>query len=143
VGSAEFDVVHHLSSRYDWMSGTADGEDVVIRQEREAVTDLQVGGEYVWRRKHPLRAGLFTSFSSAPDPDPAGQSTLGQVDLYGATVSVGSIGENVVANLGFSYVWGSGDALGNRLDEEGLLESVVTQTRESGLYAFASTAYRF
>ncbi len=143
VGSAGFDVVHHLSSRYDWMSGTADGEDVVIRQEREAVTDLQVGGEYVWRRKHPLRAGLFTSFSSAPDPDPAGQSTLGQVDLYGATASIGSIGENVVANLGFSYVWGSGDALGNRLDEEGLLESVVTQTRESGLYAFASTAYRF
>ena len=30
-----------------------------------------------------------------------------------------------------------------RLDETGALEGIVSQTRESGLYAFASTAYRF
>ena len=143
VGSVEVDVTHHLSSRYDWMSGTQDGEPVRIRQEREAVTDLQLGGEYVFRRRYPLRAGAFTSFSSAPDLAADGDSLLNQVDLYGVTASVGSVGENVVINLGLSYVWGQGDALGTRFNDEEELESFVSRTRESGLYAFASTAYRF
>ena len=143
VGSVEFDATHHFSSRYDWMSGTQDGEPVRIRQEREAVTDLQLGGEYVFRRRYPLRAGAFTSFSSAPDLEADGDSLLSQVDLYGVTASVGSVGENVVVNFGLSYAWGTGDALGTRLDANGELESFVSRARESGLYAFASTAYRF
>ena len=136
-------MTHHFSRRYDWMSGTQDGEAVVIRQEREPVTDVQLGGEYVFRERYPLRAGAFTSFSSAPDLDPNGDSQVNQVDLYGVTASVGSVGDNVVMNLGLSYVWGEGDALGTRLDAAGELESFVSRTRESGLYAFASTAYRF
>ncbi|MGD9612099.1 MAG: OmpP1/FadL family transporter [Kiritimatiellia bacterium] len=143
VGSVGFDVTHHFSSSYDWMSGTQDGEAVVIRQEREAVTDFQLGGEYVYRERYPLRAGAFTSFSSAPDLAANGDSQINQVDLYGVTASVGSVGENVVVNFGLSYVWGEGDALGTRLDADGALESFVSRTRESGLYAFASTAYRF
>ena len=143
MGSVGFDVTHHFSRSYDWMSGTQDGEAVAIRQEREAVTDLQLGGEYVFRKRYPLRAGVFTSFSSAPDLDPESDPATSQVDLYGATASVGSVGENVVINLGFSYVWGEGDALGARFNDAGELEGVVSRTRESGLYAFASTAYRF
>ena len=46
-------------------------------------------------------------------------------------------------NFGVSYVWGEGDALGTRLDDAGELESIVSRTSESGLYVFASTAYRF
>ncbi len=143
VASAGLDLTHHLSSRYDWMDGEQDGEAVVVRQEREAVTDVQVGGEYVLRKRYPVRAGFFTSFSSAPDLDPDGTSALSQIDLYGVTASVGSIGENVVMNLGLSYVWGNGDAFGTRLNQMEELETVVTDTTESGLYAFASTAYRF
>ena len=143
VASAGLDVTHHFSSSYDWMDGEQNGERVAIRQEREAVTDLQLGGEYIVRQRYPLRAGFFTSFSSAPELDPAGDSTINQVDLYGVTASVGSIGENVVMNLGLSYVWGTGDAYGARLNEAEELEVVVTDTQESGLYAFASTAYRF
>ena len=143
VGSVGFDVTHHFSSRYDWMSGTQDGEAVVIRLEREAVTDFQLGGEFVFRKRYPLRAGAFTSFSSAPDLAANDNSQLNQVDLYGVTASVGSVGENVVVNFGLSYAWGEGDALGTRLDADGALESFVSRTRESGLYAFASTAYRF
>ena len=143
VGGVGFDVTHHFSSRYDWMSGTPDGESVVIRQKREAVTDFQLGGEYVFRKRYPLRAGAFTSFSSAPDLVANGDSQINQVDLYGVTASVGSVGKNVVVNFGLSYAWGEGDALGTRLDADGDLESFVSRTRESGLYAFASTAYRF
>ena len=86
---------------------------------------------------------MFTSLSSAPDLDPEDASSPSQIDLYGATASVGSSGENVVLNCGLSYVWGSGDAYGTRLDDSGTLETVVTDTTESGLYAFASTTYRF
>lgn len=143
VASAGLDVTHHFSSSYDWMDGEQNGEHVAIRQERNAVTDLQLGGEYIVRQRYPLRAGFFTSFSSAPDLDPASDSTISQVDLYGMTVSVGSIGENVVMNLGLSYVWGTGDAYGARLNEAEELDVVITDTRESSLYAFASTAYRF
>ena len=139
VASAGIDMTHHFSSAYDWM----DGKTVVIRQEREAVTDLQVGGEYIFRKRYPVRGGFFTGFSSAPDLDPEEASSPSQIDLYGVTASVGSIAENVVMNLGLSYVWGSGDAYGTRLDESGMLETVVTDTTESGLYAFASTTYRF
>ena len=77
------------------------------------------------------------------EPCANGDSQINQVDLYGVTASVGSVGKNVVVNFGLSYAWGEGDALGTRLDADGALESFVSRTRESGLYAFASTAYRF
>ncbi len=143
VGSAGLDVTHHLSRRYRWMDGTQDGEDITLWQDREAVTDAQVGGEYVWRGRYPLRAGFFTSFSSAPDLEVERNSTPSQIDLYGVTTSIGAVGENVVINMGLSYVWGEGDAFGTRLDGEGYLVTAITDTTESSLYAFASTAYRF
>ena len=143
AGSAGLDVTHHFSRSYNWMEGSQAGESVVIRQKREAVTDVQVGGEVILRKRYPLRAGFFTSFSSAPDLDATDASTPNRVDLYGVTASAGSVGENVIFNFGVSYVWGEGDAFGTRLDAAGDLETVISDTRESGLYAFASTAYRF
>ena len=143
VGGFGIDATHHWARDYDWMSGGSGDDALAIRQSRRAVTDLQVGGEYVVRQRYPLRAGAFTSFSSAPDLEPDGESTLSQIDLYGVTASIGSEGETVVMNFGVSYVWGEGDALGTRLDDAGELESIVSRTSESGLYVFASTAYRF
>ena len=143
VGSAGLDVTHHFSRGYNWMDGMQDDEPLIIRQDREAVTDVQMGGEYIFRKHYPIRAGFFTSFSAAPDLDPEEAATPSQVDLYGVTASVGSIGKNVVLNCGLSYVWGRGDAFGTRLDEAGELQTSITETSESGLYAFASTAYRF
>lgn len=143
VGSAGLDVTHHFPRDFDWMDGSPNGDRVTIRQERESVTDVQIGGEIIVRKRYPVRAGFFTSFSSAPDLNTADTSTPNQVDLYGVTASVGSVGENTVLNFGVSYVFGDGDAFGTRLDAAGDLESVVTDTRERSLYVFASTAYRF
>ena len=143
VGSAGLDVTHHLSRNYKWMEGLQDGEAVTIWQERKAVTDVQLGGEYWVRNRYPLRAGFFTSFSSATDLDVEDTSTPNQIDLYGVTTSVGVVGENVILNFGLSYVWGEGDAFGNRLDAVGDLQPVITKTKENSLYAFASTTYRF
>jgi long-chain fatty acid transport protein len=143
VGSAGLDITHNFPRDYNWMDGSQDGESITIRQEREGVTDVQVGGEVIVRKRYPIRAGFFTSFSSAPDLDPAEPSTPNHVDLYGVTASVGSIGESVILNFGVSYVLGDGDAFGTRLDAAGDLETVVSETRERSFYVFASTAYRF
>ena len=143
TGSAGLDVTHHLARNYKWMDGSQDGEDVTIWQEREAVTDIQLGGEYLLRNRYPLRAGFFTSFSSATDLDVEDTGTPNQIDLYGVTTSMGVMGENVVLNFGLSYVWGEGEAFGNRLDDEGNLQPIITKTKEDSLYAFASTTYRF
>lgn len=143
VGSAGLDITHHFARDYDWMDGSQDGEPITIRQQREAVTDVNLGGEIVVRKRYPIRAGFFTSFSSAPDLDPADPSTPDRVDLYGLTASVGSVGENVVLNFGVSYVFGDGDAFGSRLDGAGDLQTVVSSTSERSFYVFASTAYRF
>ena len=143
VGSFEVDVTHHFARNYKWMDGVSDGESITVRQEREAVTDMQAGVEYIFRRRYPLRAGCFTSFSSSPDLDPDDISTPSQIDLYGVTASAGVEGENVVLNFGLSYVWGDGDAFGTRLDEQEFLVTGITGTRERSLYAFACTSYRF
>ena len=143
VGSAGLDVTHHLARNYKWMDGTQDGEDLTIWQKRQAVTDVQLGGEYILRNRYPLRAGFFTSFSSATDLDVEDTSTPNQIDLYGVTTSMGVVGENVILNFGLSYVWGEGEAFGNRLDGGGDLQPIITKTKENSLYAFASTTYRF
>lgn len=143
VGSAGLDVTHHLGRRYHWMDGKLNGESFVVEARREPVTDVQLGGEYIVRKRYPVRAGAFTSFSSAPDLDLSDTDTPDKIDLWGLTASVGSIGENVILNFGVSYVFGSGDAFGNRLDADGNLASVISGTKERCVYFFASTAYRF
>jgi hypothetical protein len=143
TGSFGLDVTHHGSRAFDWMDGSRDGERVVIRHQREAVTDMQMGGEVIFRKRYPLRAGFFTSFSSAPDLDPENASMPKQIDLYGVNLGAGIIGDNVIINFGLSQVWGSGKGFGTRFDEDGYLQTVVVRSRENALYAFASTTYRF
>lgn len=143
VGSAGLDITHHLARNFAAMEGEQDDKPVIIRKERKAVTDVQVGGEFILRKRFPLRAGFFTSFSSAPDLDVEKTSMPSQIDLYGLTTSIGAVGENVVLNFGLSYVWGEGDAFGSRIDDESNLLTGIATTRESCLYAFASTTYRF
>ncbi len=143
VASAGLDLTHHLSRSYNWMEGEQDGNTITIRRERKAVTDVQVGGEYIIRKRYPIRAGFFTSFSSAPDLDPEHPTGVSQIDLYGVTASAGSVGANVILNVGLSYVWGTGNGYGKRLNDTGELQPIISETSESGLFAFASTAYRF
>jgi hypothetical protein len=143
TGGFGLDVKHHLARDFDWMDGDQAGERIVIRHQREAVTDVQLGGEWIFRKRYPVRAGFFTSFSAAPDPDPEVASTPKQIDLYGITLGAGISGDNVILNFGLSQVWGSGKGFGTRFDEAGNLQTVVVRSRENALYAFAGTTYRF
>ncbi len=143
VGSAGFDVTHHFSRSYTWLEGSQNGETVLTRKERQAVTDINLGGEVILQKRYPLRAGFFTSFSSAPDIDLEVPSVSDRIDLYGVTASVGVIGENVILNFGLSYVLGDGDTAGTQMNEAGEVFAAITKTSERSLYAFASTTYRF
>jgi hypothetical protein len=140
---AALDVIHHFSREYDALSGTVDGVPVKWKRDREAVTDVSAGVEYYVRDCYPIRAGVFTSGSSASELDPNDVSTPARVDLYGVTCSVGSEGEHVVVNLGTSYVFGSGEDFGVQMAEDGTYRSVVVDTKESMLSVFITTAYLF
>ena len=133
------DVTHHFSRNYDLLSN---GEDSLERR-RESVTDVQAGGEYYVKGRYPVRAGAFTSFSSAPDVDPQNSLALPQVDLYGLTASAGMGSEHLVINMGINYIFGSGDARGTSLASPDTLQGVVVSTKERAIYLFASTAYLF
>ncbi len=143
VASFGLDMTHHLESRYDWLSGSVDGHELKYPWKREAVTDVQLGGEYIVNRIYPLRAGFFTSFSSAPDVDPEADGTQSRIDLYGITASVGIIREHIVMNFGLSVVLGRGDGVGAEFTETGEVVPAITKLTENSLYGFASTAYRF
>jgi hypothetical protein len=143
VASFGLDVTHHLETRYDWLSGSVDGAELKYPWKREAVTDVQFGGEYIVNRIYPLRAGFFTSFSSAPEVDPEADGGQSRIDLYGLTASVGIIREHIVMNFGLSVVLGSGDGVGSEFTETGEVVPAITKLTENSLYGFASTAYRF
>ena len=62
VGGFGIDATHHWARDYDWMSGGSGDDALAIRQSRRAVTDLQVGGEYVSGnaiRCAPARSRVF------------------------------------------------------------------------------------
>lgn len=79
--------------------------DVTIKQ--NWILNGNVGGEY-WLTPHwPLRAGLFTNFSSAPDLGSAGSNGT-KIDYYGSSVSVANVQSNYTTQLGVQMSYGSG-----------------------------------
>ncbi len=105
----------------------------------EPVLDFSLGGEYYITERYPLRAGFFTSLSSAPDSDPTTSWYPAHINKYGLTMSVGRETENTTINLGLNYSWGSGDFIG--WSQDGQLTKVDAQ--ESFLYVFVGSSYFF
>jgi long-subunit fatty acid transport protein len=141
------DATYHFAHSYDWLQEDdacfpPDCTDCIERTHR-AVTDFQAGGEYYFKKKYPVRAGFFTSFSSAPDADPGKPNELPQIDLYGFTGSFGIEVEHVVTTLGAQYVFGSGETIGYRLIGTDKLAATVVNTHEDSIYISLSTAYIF
>lgn len=139
------DVTYHFHSSFDLINGTSseDDEDIIIQRERSGTTDFNVGGEYYFVKKFPVRAGFFTSMSSTPDVDPQDLFAASKVNLYGITASIGAERENVAVSVGANYVFGSGDTLGREFDEAGLSDNKITGTSENYIYIFFTTAYMF
>jgi hypothetical protein len=120
--------------------------------ERSPVVDLNVGGEYLINRDYSVAAGLFTDFSTAPSlavkADGSlqdGSSRLANVNLYGATATVGMLGRHSISRLGVSLAYGSGeDAVPN--DPSGIFDAQGysrASVRQLFLYVFLASTFRY
>ena len=137
------DVLYHLATSYTRLSGSDDeGKEVEMQMRRKAVMDINVGGEYVLLGKYPLRAGFFTSQSSAPDLDVNESNLPAKIDLYGLTCSAGTKTKNSAVNLGVNYIFGQGDDFGWANSEEGA-QRVIVDASEQYLYFIFNTSYYF
>ncbi len=145
------DVTYHFETDFDLVSGYLNGYGIpgandFLHLERDAVIDINLGGEYYYQGQYPIRAGFFTSRSSAQDVDPARIATdfrQPQIDKYGITASVGRETKNMAANVGLIYLFGSGDAYGWKLDAEGNAVSSIVDADEQHLYVFLNTSFYF
>jgi long-subunit fatty acid transport protein len=141
------DITYHFAHSYDWLQedGACFDSDCSdsIRRSHKAVTDFQAGGEYYINSKYPIRAGFFTSFSSAPDANPKQINQCPHIDLYGFTASFGIETEHVITTLGAQYVFGKGEAIGYKMIDTEDLEPTVVSAYEDALYFSLSTAYIF
>jgi hypothetical protein len=76
---------------------------------RQTVVNVNLGGEYRAGRI-PLRAGLFSNFSSAPAVREAAENQLPHIDMYGVTASIGYLSRgNFELSFGALYAFGSGE----------------------------------
>jgi long-chain fatty acid transport protein len=141
------DATYHFAHGYDWLekngaSFPPDSSSSITRKHK-AVTDFQLGGEYYIKEKYPIRAGFFTSFSSAPDPSPGNPNELPQVDLYGICLGGGIETEHVITTVGVQYVFGSGESVGYSMDSAYILQPSVVGASIDSIYFSLNTAYKF
>lgn len=138
------DCTWHLPTSFSSIEGKSNtGTNVEARIRRKAVVDVNLGGEYIVQKKFPVRAGFFTSFSSAPDVSADDNDSLGQIDEYGLTCSVGRRSSILDANIGLNYLFGTGHDLGYDINEQGDLVRKVVSAREQRVYIFFNTSYHF
>ena len=137
------DLTYHFANNYRRLEGHfVNGSEAYSRAKHEEVLDLNVGGEYYLQKKYPVRAGFFTSFSYAPDPDPLRTDYPAQIDLYGFTTSIGTETKNMSFNIGLNYVIGTGETLSWE-NPTGAFEIGSGDARETQMYAFFNTSYYF
>lgn len=76
---------------------------------RDTVVNVHLGGEYYPTPTLPLRFGLFTNFSSAPEiPDTTARPYLTRVHLFGGSLSVGYQGGGYGLDFGVTAQYGTG-----------------------------------
>ncbi len=137
------DVTYHFPVEYDRVSGVDQfGGSWNYPLERRGVADVNAGAEYYLAGKYPVRAGFFTSFSSAPSTSVDAGYLPDHVDKYGLTLSLGREVSNTSISLGLNYVWGSGRGVGFDY-EGGKFTSVLVDHEESYLLINLASSYYF
>ncbi len=135
------DATYHNRTSYDFMRWNFSGERFEQSLHLHSVVDLSLGGEYVIAGRYPLRAGVYTAFSSIHVPDSSDSNDLStsDVDMYGTTFSIGRRGDNIGINLGFDCAFGHGHDLG--YGENG--EQIRTACNRRVFLATVSTTFYF
>lgn len=109
-----FDVAVHLPVDYDRYTLTPAlaprADELQAHVQTDAVVNAAVGLEWRASDRWPLRVGLFTNRTAAPaiDARPAALAPA-HVDLYGATASLGYLGDDGSVNVGAELQVGSGE----------------------------------
>jgi hypothetical protein len=120
--------------------------------DRNAVFDFNVGGEYLLNAEYSLAAGLFTSRTGAPSYKlnadgslAADSSQLPRVSLYGATTTLGLIGQHAISRIGLIASYGTGqDAIPN--DPTGIVDPSgyrPAEVKQFFLYVFLASTFRY
>ena len=135
------DATYHNRTSYDFMRWNFSNERYEQTMHLHSVVDLSLGGEYVIAGRYPLRAGIYTAFSSirvSDSPEDTDLSTS-DVDMYGTTFSIGRRGDNIGINFGFDYAFGHGHDLGYGADGE----QIRTACNRRVFLATVSTTFYF
>ncbi len=108
---------------------------------RRWTPNLSIGAEHKFG-KAVVAGGLFTNFSAAPDvPETSQQYTPDQVNMWGASVSVGIDTKGYRFNVGATGLFGKGDALAAVLDENADVVSYRrTQATRAAIILYVSGA---
>lgn len=108
---------------------------------RRWTPNLSIGAEHKFG-KAVVAGGLFTNFSAAPDvPETSQQYTPDQVNMWGASVSVGIDTKGYRFNVGATGLFGNGDALAAVLDENADVVSYRrTQATRAAVILYVSGA---
>jgi thiamine-phosphate pyrophosphorylase len=149
-------ITAHLPAHYDRFDLSDSDLSTRLRiqdhVDRNAVVDFNLGGEYLVNAEYSVALGLFTSRSGAPsfklNPDgsiAADSSLLPRVDLYGATTTLGLIGQHSISRLGVSASYGTGqDAIPN--DPTGIIDPTgykPADVKQFFLYFFLASTFRY
>jgi hypothetical protein len=105
------DVSIHGPSRYLRVDTAEPIVDPLFAREvrREPVVNINLGGEVLARPYLPVRFGVYTNFSSAPEiPERTSQAYLTRTHMFGGSVSIGYQGESYGLDFGVSVSFGTG-----------------------------------
>ena len=148
-------ITGHLGTSYDRLSVEPAIEQRLRLQDhivRNPVVDLNFGGEYLLNPEYSAAGGLFTSRSGAPDFQlnsdgtlAAGSSRQPRVSLYGATATLGLIGQHSISRLGMSVAYGTGsDAIPD--DPTGIVDPNgfrPAEVKQLFIYFFLASTFRY
>jgi thiamine-phosphate pyrophosphorylase len=117
--------------------------------DRNAVVDFNLGGEYLMNPEYSLALGFFTgapSYKLNPDGSLAADSSLlPRVSLYGATTTLGLIGQHSISRIGVTASYGTGqDAVPN--DPTGIVDPTgyrPAEVKQFFLYVFLASTFRY
>jgi len=110
---------------------------------RETVVDFNLGGEY-HAGPVPLRAGVFSNFSSAPAVRELAENQLAHIDMFGVTASVGYVSRgDYELSFGAVYAFGSGDYASWDPEAGAGGAYVPTHARRDSVYFYVSGATRY
>jgi len=134
------DLIFHPSMSYEQEVYHINGHRAASRISRDAVLDFSLGGEYYITKKYPIRAGIYSAFASTRDITDDAEEATEDVDVYGATLSIGRETDTTAVTIGLNYAYGHGRDCTNIPSDDGYSTCATTLNH---IYLTLSTSYFF